>query len=250
VKASLLVLVPILAILWIRHPKRLGLTLLLGFAIGGWWYVRNLVIGMPLTGWQESVPLGTVAVSAMALLRNGGWINEIYTVAKSFTWFGAWSFITLRTWMYFVLEGCALGGMVVGVARGRARLRVPLTFTICFMIAIAGGAAAYYAVHGVAGIPGWYLWPAGGVMAILIVAGLGRFSIAFAAMLALVDIFGAGARMMPYYAGLAERNHGSLTQLLPGTARLHVPGWLVVVWLVATVAIPLLVLQGRAKTRM
>ncbi len=199
---------------------------------------------MPLTGWQESVPLGTVAVSAVALVRNGGWINEIYTVAKSFTWFGAWSFITLRTWMYLVLEVCALGGMVIGIARGRSRLRAPLTFTICFMIAIAGGAAAYYAVHGIAGIPGWYLWPAGGVMAILIVAGLGRFSIVFVLMLWLVDIFGAGARMMPYYAGLAERNHGSLTQLPLAAGRLHVPGWLVVAWLVATVADSVAAAQG------
>jgi hypothetical protein len=248
VKASLLVLAPIMAILWIRRPKQLGLALALGFAIGGWWYIRNLFIGMPLMGWQESVPLGTAAVSAVALLRNGGWINEIYTVAKSFTWFGAWSFVTLRTWMYLVLEGCALGGMVVGIARGRARLRVPFIFTICFMIAIAGGAAAYYAVHGVAGIPGWYLWPAGGVMAMLIVAGLGRLSVAFAAMLALADIFGAGARLMPYYAGLAERNHGSLAQIWLASSRLDVPVWLVIGWLLATLAIPLVTGRGGLKS--
>ena len=247
VKASLLVLAPILIVLWIRRPKPLGLALALGLAIGGWWYVRNLLIGVPLTGWQESVPIDRVAVAAVALFRNGGWVNEAYTIAKSFTWFGAWSFITLRTWMYLILEICAIGGMLAGVANKKASVRVPLVFTICFAIAITGGAAAYYAVHAVAGIPGWYLWPAGGAMAILIVAGLGRFSIAFAGMLALTDLFGAAARMMPYYAGLAARNHGSVTQFPLALARLHVPVWLAIAWAAATIAIPALMLQARAR---
>jgi hypothetical protein len=225
----------------------MGLALALGFAIGGWWYCRNLLIGMPLTGWQESVPLSQVAVSAIALFHHGGWINEAYTIAKSFTWFGAWSFITLRTWMYLVLEGVAFGGMIAGLRK--QGLRAPLTFVIAFTIAIIGGAAAYYAVHNVAGIPGWYLWPAGGAMAILIVAGLRPYSILFAAMLALTDLYGAAARMMPYYAGLAARDHGSVTQFTFAAARLHTPMWLAVAWIGSTAAIPLLMLQRRAKTR-
>jgi len=248
VKASLLVLAPVLIVLWFRRPKQLGLALTLAFAIGGWWYIRNVLIGMPLTGWQESVPLGTVAAAAVALFHHGGWINEAHTIAKSFTWFGAWSFITLRTWMYLIVEGCAFGGMLVGLARMKG-LRVPLTIAVCFTLAIIGGAAAYFAVHNIAGIPGWYLWPAGAALAILIVAGLERLSIAFAAMLALLDSYGATARMMPYYAGLAPWNHGSVTQVPEAAARLHVSLWLVAAWLAATVAIPLLMLQGRPKTR-
>jgi hypothetical protein len=240
VKASLLVLAPILIVLWIRRLRHLGFALALAFAIGGWWYIRNLVIGVPLTGWQESVPLRALADAALALFRHGGWVNEAYTIAKSFTWFGAWSFLTLRTWMYLILEGCAIGGMLAGIATRKTAVRVPLVFTICFAIAIIGGAAAYYAVHAVAGIPGWYLWPAGGAMAILIVAGLGRFSVAFAALLALTDLFGAAARMMPYYSGLAPWNHGSITQFPLAVARLHVPVWLAIAWIAATVAIPLL----------
>jgi hypothetical protein len=248
-KASLLVLAPILIVVWIRRPKQAGLALALGFAIGGWWYVRNLVIGVPLTGWQESVPLPALAASAVHLIRTGGWLIGAQTVAKSFTWFGAWSFLTLRTWMYLVLEACAVGGMLAGLATRKPALRVPAVFTVCFVIAIAGGAAAYNAVHGIPGIPGWYLWPAGGAMAILIAAGLGRFSVVFAAMLALTDLFGAMARMLPYYAGLAPWDHGSIVQVPAALARLHVPVWLLVAWLAATVAIPLLMLQGRAKTR-
>jgi len=129
-------------------------------------------------------------------------------------------------------------------------LRAPLTFTIAFTIAIIGGAAAYYAVHNVAGIPGWYLWPAGGAMAILIVAGLRPYSILFAALLALTDLYGAAARMMPYYAGLAARYHGSVTQFTLAATRLHTPMWLAVAWIGSTIALPLLMLQRGAKTRM
>jgi hypothetical protein len=247
-KASLLVLAPVLMVLWFRRPKQMGLALALGFAIGGWWYWRNVLTGMPLTGWQESVPLSQVAVSAVALFHHGGWVNEAYTIAKSFTWFGAWSFITLRTWMYLALEGVAFSGMLASLRR--QGLRAPLTFTIAFAIAIIGGAAAYYAVHNVAGIPGWYLWPAGGAMAMLIVAGLRPYSILFAALLALTDLYGAAARMMPYYAGLAARDHGSITQFSLAAARLHLPLWLAVLWIGATIAIPLLMFQRRAKTRM
>jgi hypothetical protein len=86
-------------------------------------------------------------------------------------------------------------------------------------------------------------------MAILIAAGLGRFSIVFAAMLCLADLFGAAARMMPYYAGLADWNRGSVTQSLEAAARLHVPGWLVIVWFVSTISIPLLMFPGRQTRR-
>jgi len=227
----------------------MALALSLGFAIGGWWYVRNLLIGVPLAGWQESVSLNTLAVSAIHLIRTGGWVNGAQTVAKSFTWFGAWSFMTLRTWMYIILEACAMAAMLAGLAARRAAVLTPAVFAGCFSAAIALGAAAYYAVHGIPGIPGWYLWPAGGATAILIVAGAGRFSIAFAAMLALTDLFGAACRMMPYYAGLAAWHHGSVTQFPLAGDRLHVSIWLAIAWIASTIAIPVFMFQGRAKKR-
>ncbi len=248
VKASLLVLAPILIVLWIRRLRDLGFGLLTALAIGGWWYVRNLLIGAPLTGWQESVPIGVFAASAAHLIRSGSWVNGVQTIAKSFTWFGGWSFLTLRSWMYLVLEGIAFAGMLGGLANWRPNRRAPLAFTILFAIAIAGGAVAYNAVHGIPGIPGWYLWPAGGAMAILIAAGLGQFAVLFAALLALADLFGVIARMIPYYSGLRPLNYDSLS-------RLHLPIWLLAAWVAATIAIPLLmfegrIFQGREKTRM
>jgi hypothetical protein len=249
-KASMLFLAPILITLWIRRrPKQLAGALALGFAIGGWWYVRNVSIGMPLTGWQESVSFGEMVRSGLALLHHGLWLNEIRTIAKSFTWFGAWSFISLRSWMYLLLEGLAAIGIAVGLVSRRARIGIPLVFTAWFCVAITAGAAAYYAVHQIAGIPGWYLWPIGGALAILLVAGLGRWSVLFVALLALTDLYGVTARMMPYYAGLAQWNHGSVASLPEAMARLHVGWWMFVAWVLATAAIPAIA-YWRAKTRM
>ncbi len=252
-KASLLVLALVLVLAWIRKPKAAGLALATAAAIGGWWYIRNLLIGAPLTGWQESVPLYVMAASGLRLIRTGRWIDGAQTIAKSFTWFGAWSFLTLRTWMYLALEFLALAGMIAGLAMKRkGSLRIPVFYTVCFAIAIAAGAAAYDAVHGIPGIPGWYLWPAGGAMAILIAAGYGRLTAFFAGLLALADLFGGAARMLPYYAGLASWNHGSVTQSFEAIHRLQTPVWLPAVWLIATAAIPLLAWlgYGREKTRM
>jgi 4-amino-4-deoxy-L-arabinose transferase-like glycosyltransferase len=252
-KASLLVLVIVLAIAWCRKPKQMGLALGVGLAVGGWWYVRNLMIGVPLAGWQESVPLHVMAASGIRLIRSGRWFDAAKTIANSFTWFGGWSFLTLRRWMYLALEFLAFAGMIAGLAaRRRGSLRIPLLFTLCFAAALAAGAAACDVVHGTPAIPGWYLWPAAAAMAILIAAGYGRLTAVFAALLALADLFGVTVRMLPYYAGLAPWNHGSVTQSFEAMGRLHVAGWLAAAWVIATVAMPPLLWwsYGRAKTRM
>ncbi len=219
-KAYLLILMPVLLIARFRKPgfgktwRQTLYALALGVAIGGWWYVRNLAMGLPLTGWILSAPLGALTVSAAHL----SWITAGQTIAKSFTWFGAWSFMTLRSWMYTALEAAAIAGMLAGIARRNANLLAPYAFTVLCALAMVWGAAAYNATQAIPGIPGWYLWPAGGAMAILIVAGLGRFAIAFALMLAAADLFGVAARMMPFYAGLAPWNHGSVTQFVAAAA--------------------------------
>ena len=254
-KASLLFLAPMLVTLWIRRrPKQMAAALMLAFAIGGWWYVRSLMIGIHATGFQASVTPGDLMRSAIALVRGGFILNEIRTVAKSFTWFGAWSFISLRQWMYLVLEGFGVAGIAIGIVRKRALIRVPLVVTAWFGVAMVIDAVAIYAVHRIPGIPGWYLWPVCGALAILVIAGLGRWSVLFVAMLALTDLYGVMARMMPYYSGLAAWNHGSLTSLPEAMARLHVGLPILTAWILATAAIPMVAYgvsaHGRAKTRM
>jgi hypothetical protein len=95
---------------------------------------------------------------------------------------------------------------------------------------MAYGTVSYQAVHGQP-LPGWYLWPAGGALAMIVVAGLGRATALPAAGLAAIDLYGAAGVLAPYYAGVVERNHARL--IWP-----EVPLPLTLLWAAATVAIP------------
>jgi hypothetical protein len=106
-----------------------------------------------------------------------------------------------------------------------------------------------YAATGVPNAMGWYLWPAACPLAILFAAGERRFSIVAIGAFGLVDLYGANAVMMPYYAGLVARNHASLGNTFEALSRLDIPVWLWIVYVAATVAIPFVAFQrNRAST--
>ena len=60
---------------------------------------------------------------------------------------------------------------------------------------MAFGVLSYQASHGIGSLPGWYAWVAGGAMAIVVAAGLGRWTVALIAALAALDLYGAAALM-------------------------------------------------------
>ncbi|MES1260871.1 MAG: hypothetical protein ABUS49_03975 [Acidobacteriota bacterium] len=77
----------------------------------------------------------------------------------------------------------------------------------------------------------------GSVIAALLVAGSGRFTWPLIAALAALDLYGAAALLIPYYAGLVERNHGAAARLPDALTRLGVPWWLAAAWVLATLGI-------------
>ena len=249
-KATLLILLPILFLLRVwREPRRTALSLALALIIGGWWYARNLLIGAPLSGWLESAPLPVLISSAAQLLRTRGWVIGLYTIAKSFTWFGGWSFLTLRAWMYLPLWALGTAGLLASAAfHKREKLRDVCVFLLCFLAAMGAGEAAYFAAQKIPGLPGWYLWPAGGALAILVAAGLGRFTTVLAALLTAADLFGAAALMMPYYAGFTTWNHAAIANMGETMTRLNVPAGLFAAWILATAAIPALMMRHPARS--
>jgi len=93
-------------------------------------------------------------------------------------------------------------------------------------------------VHRIPNLPGWYLWPIGGAFAVIVAAGLQRASIVLIFLLAALDLYGVMALLTPYYAGLVERNRADGAQFLAALDRLHVPIALAVLWIAATVTLP------------
>jgi hypothetical protein len=57
------------------------------------------------------------------------------------------------------------------------------------------------------------------------------------------------ALLTPYYAGLVERNRADASQFLPALARLRVPLPLAIMWIAATIAIPVIAVWPKAKRR-
>ena len=238
-KASALVFLPAIALLWFRKARReLAVALLLGVAMGGWWYVGNLLAGRSLTGWI--LDKGTLYTFAGITRIN--WLSALDVEAKSFIWFGGWSFLTLKSWMYRVPEALAIFALAGLILRRPARLATPWAVTLWAVLAFAWGILAYYAAQGVPNLPGWYLWPFAPALGILLTAGLARGARLLIIALALLDLYGAAAVMAPYYAGLLPHNHAGIALLPQALTRLEI-GWLVfLAWVVATLAIPIMLL--------
>lgn len=245
-KGSLLALIPAAAICSRgKNRRRVPAMFLTAAAIAGWWYGRNLASSHSFTGWMDEVsPRGMLAA-----IPRLNWFAAAQVSAKTFLWSGAWSFLTLKSWIYTVLEAFGILALI-GCLRARSGLlRVPFSFTICFAAAMAYATLAIFVTAGVANAPGWYLWVAACPLAILFTAGARRLSIALVCAFALVDLYGANAVMLPYYAGLVARNRADLSRVPEALARLNVPLALWIAYIAATVAIPFVAFVSVRRTR-
>jgi 4-amino-4-deoxy-L-arabinose transferase-like glycosyltransferase len=232
-KAYLLALVPGIAILWWRRRRQLVIAMMVAFVIAGWWYIRNVFTGNALSGWSLRADTTTILSGAFQI----NWLSAAHVIAKSFMWFGAWSFITLKSWIYAALEISALTGLGLAARNNGRKLRIPAVLAGAYVLAMGYGVAVCWATQHVPNLPGWYLWPVASILAVILVAGLRRFSVLMIAGLAAIDLYGAGALLVPYYAGLVTRNHAAAGQLIPALARLQTPLWLAAGWIAATVGI-------------
>ena len=231
-KAYLLALIPGLALLWWRQKRRLALTVLIAFLIAGWWYVRNLMLGYSLSGWMLRADAAQVLKAAAFRIN---WFSAAHVIAKSFLWFGGWSFLTMKSWIYVTFELAAL--LAVALAFRRRNLRIPAVLTGTYLLAMAWGVAVYAVAQNVPNLPGWYLWPMGSMISVILVAGLRRYAVGLVAALAALDLYGAAALQTPFYAGLVERNKAAAGQFFTALSRLGIPLPLALAWVAATLAI-------------
>jgi hypothetical protein len=199
---------------------------LLAVLVSGWWYLRNVLLGLSPAGWQDQTSIAEMIHAAQAV----NWLDAARVTAQSFFWFGAWSFLTLKSWIYLIFDGVGLLAGVLALRKAR-EIKVPLIFIGCVFAEMAFGVLSYQASHGIGSIPGWYAWVAGGMMAMVVAAGLGRGTVVPIAALAALDFYGAAALMAPYYAGIVERNHAQL--IWP-----RAPWPITLLWVLATAAGP------------
>ena len=201
----------------------------IGVAMAGWWYLRNLQLTGTLSGLSESVLIGHAGPAAM--LRQAvsiNWAKAIDAILFSHLYFGGWSSLTVRSWMYHVFYLVILLAAVGLVWKARTRQTGALGAIGVLYLAFWAGqcynVVLLYMSKGLAGSMGWYLDAVVAAEVVLAVAGLRRIVPARAAVLqgavlfALLDLYSVHFVEIPYYTGMIRHKAGG------AVAALHLAG--------------------------
>jgi hypothetical protein len=162
------------------------------------------------------------------------WRNAADSIFNSHIWFGGWSFLTVRSWIYHAFRGifmaAGIGLLVLAapkrtpVMSGLIRLRSTL-FSLAalyafFCLGLAYHVLAIFLAYGKSTSAGWYLYSLVVAEAILLLAGLralvgqrARHWIAPSLLVCytLLDLYTFHFLLLPYHTGLIfHRPDGSL----------------------------------------
>lgn len=79
------------------------------------WYARACLSTGSISGWNEAANLRGLPI-AVLLHRAAAvnWLHAVDAVFNSYVWFGGWSFLTLRSWIYRIFAALFLYAAVRG----------------------------------------------------------------------------------------------------------------------------------------
>ena len=230
-KAWFLTALPVVALLfvWLGRDGRIARAARSGaaaagiaVAISGWWYVHNLMATGTLSGLSEAVTLRHADLASG--VPQVSWITAIDSILFSHLYFGGWSSLTVRSWMYHLLY-------IVTLLAGIGLLRILRRPAVGWLLAIylAFWAGQLYNVllismsKGIGTSMGWYLYAAVAAEVVLCIAGLrrilpekaGNWPVAGGVLLfGLLDLYTVHAVAIPYYTGMTRHKlSGALASL-------------------------------------
>ncbi len=276
-KAYFLAAIPPVAVLLLfrcRRPRAL-LVPLATVAIAGWWYVRNMLITGTLSGMQESaMQSGATLGAQLHQATRVPWLATIDSILFSHLWLGAWSTLTVRSWMYHLFYLLiALGTLGLALRMSIGAIRILGGFVLAFWLGQLYHANLLSMVWGIATSLGCYLNAVAAAEITLCVAGLRALSPRAArrfvapagvALFALFDLYTIHMVALPYYAGLiAHRPGGPVTNFHPASANFSEfftrltafkspvlsPPWFAALWAFYAAATLALVAQAFAAAR-
>jgi hypothetical protein len=211
---------------------------IVALAVSGWWYIRAWSLTGTISGEQidaASRRLGWTEKLTQA--ANVNWLSAIDSASFSHIWWGNWSFLNLRSWMYHVFQAVVIAavlGLVVLLAKALQRWRRgrPLGwFTAQFFLLVSAytllcvGLAyrvlAVFVAYGLSTTMGWYLYSVVVIEILLMTLGLqailGRKRLPHAivagvASMTVLDVYATNFLLIPYYSGVtAHRLNGGLS---------------------------------------
>jgi hypothetical protein len=213
--------VALAVVLW--APK----SVLTGVAIAGWWYARNLWTTGTISGLSEAVMLrGTGPIAMLRRVPEVPWRTAVDSMLFSHIYFGGWSSLMVRSWMYHVFYAVtvlAAVGLLVGRRSVEVR-RLALLYVV-FWLAQLYNAMLIWLSKGVATSMGWYLYAVVGAEVVLAVEGLRTIVRRWAAavgvvLFALLDLYAMHFVALPYYTGMIRHKaNGALAALHLADAR-------------------------------
>jgi hypothetical protein len=204
------------------------LALALAAVVSGWWYWRNRVLTQTWSGLMQDVELRRMSLhDLLGNVSRVDWRSAYDSIFFSHVWFGNWSFLQVRSWMYHSYRDLALLsllGLVILIAgpwlrqtsrfdflASRRHLLVLILFYACFWLGLSYHVLITYTANGVSSSAGWYLY--GVIVAEILVFAAGLFALlpmrlrswilpVTTASFALLDLYTVHCLFIPYYSGL------------------------------------------------
>jgi len=172
-KAYFLTAVPVVGLMSRRRAMLLPAGL-----IAGWFYARNWMLHGSFSGLLQEVALrGTSKWELAKLIPQVDWRNAIDSTFLSHIWFGGWSFLQTRSWMYHlfaVFYLIAAAGILRRVfLSGDTKAPVLAALYGAFAAGTGYHVLLTFAASGVSSSTGWYLYALVIAECILLRFGLG-----------------------------------------------------------------------------
>lgn len=174
-KAFFLAFVPLLIL------RRRFYSLAAAVAISGWWYWRTIRLTGTITGETMDAAASKLGWSAkFVAMFHDNWLRTLDSMVWTHIWTGAWSFFTVRSWMYRIFEAffaAAALAIVVALLRRpwgqfKRKLALICSMEVLFAIGILYQALSIFIAKNVYFAPGWYFYLLVDAEAVLLTAGM------------------------------------------------------------------------------
>lgn len=206
-KATFLAAVPALLLIWTWQRsgwRRPLLALGLAAALGAWWYFWAHGATGSWSGWMEAVPHPDQPPFLVEAARVN-WLQAADAVFRSFVWFGDWSFLTVKRWMYYLCGALLLLCLLPALPRVKTFLP-EFAMLGAFLAAMAYNVVLTHRNHGISASTGWYCCTLTSAFVIVITAGALHWKPWLLALLAatfvMITLYGEMFLAVPYYYGL------------------------------------------------
>ena len=192
----------------------LGLAASGALAVSAWWYLLNHWTTGNWTGLYFNAGFRDWSVREAALSVD--WPNAFKAIFSSHVWFGNWSFLKLRGWMYQVVMVAFAAGIIGAAIRlvrdfrhfapNRFQLLIACLFYAFFWLGLSYYVLLTYVVTGVSATGGWYLYIPIACGLLVLFAGLAliakplatRVAAGTALLTTILDLYGVFFVLIPY----------------------------------------------------